>query len=279
MQIIVKIIFFITFGFAGVSTFAQPVIDVYLSAVSPTFKGMQFRMVEETHELLALVNGKTPFFKIVKKFNTEGRLISETKYNNMGGVVYETNWEYNSKSEPLKKFTKQFINYKGWTTEEVRFKYNDTTGCLQEINFYYEKVRKQYAQVTCDSLGKLKEIHVFNESGVFTNIERILYIPSNNSLRVMVYRSNEQFVAAHIYPIDYAKTPPKSSIKRAYNDRGDIILEALPDSKLKQGYYYDYRYDSYGNWNIKLTYQCTVTENDKVKDKKLEHKIIRNITY
>lgn len=258
---------------------AQPIIDVYLSSKIPTSKGIPFISVEETHELLALVNGKAPIFKVVKKYNSSGRVTSEIKYNSLGGVQYETTWEYNSKAEPTRKFTRQFFNYKGWSTEEIILKYNDTSGCLQDITYYIEKVKKQYAQVTCDSIGTIKEVRVFNESGVYTNIERLLYVPSNNSLRVMVYRSNEQFVAAHIYPLDYSKTPPKSSIKRAYNDRGDIILEALPDSKLKQGYYYDYRYDSYGNWNLKLTYQCTVAENDKVKDKKLEHKIKRNITY
>lgn len=279
MCVIRKIIILIVFAIVGQSTFAQPVIDVYLSLLAPASKGAQFRMVEEIHEVLALTNGKTPTFKIVKKFNSGGKIISETKYNSVGGVQYETSWEYNAKSEPTRRFTRQFFNYNGWSNEEIIFKYNDTTGRLQEITFLYEKIKKQSAQIDCDSLGRIKEVRVFNEAGVFNNIERLLYVPSNNSLRVMVFRSNEQFVAAHIYPLDYSKTPPKSSIKRAYNEKGEIILEALPDSKLKQGYYYDYRYDSYGNWNLKLTYQCIVTESDKVKDKKLEHKITRNISY
>lgn len=263
----------------GKTIFAQPIIDIYLSSQLPASRGANFYQVEEVHEVLALNNGMPPTFKILKKYNSVGKVISETKYNSAGGVQYETTWEYNTKAEPTRKFTRQFINYTGWTTEEVLLKYNDTTGYLQDITFLYEKVKKQYAQVTCDSVGRIKEVRVFNKSGVFINIERLFYVPANNSLRVMVSRSNEQFVAAHIYPLDYTKTPPKSSIKRAYNDRGDIILEALPNSKLKQGYYYDYRYDSYGNWNLKLTYQCTVTDDDKVRDKKLEYKITRNITY
>ncbi len=279
MKIVTKILIIALLTTTGNSLLAQPIIDIYLSSQIPASRGANFYQVEESHELLAIKNGTNSTFKIVKKYNNNGKIISETKYNSVGGVQYETTWAYNAKGEPTRKFTRQFINYKGWVTEEAIVKYNDTTGCLQDITFFYEKVKKQYAQATCDSIGRLKEVRIFNESGVFINIERFLYVPANNSLRVMVYRSNEQYVATHIYPLDFTKTPPKSSIKRAYNERGDIILEALPDSKLKQGYYYDYRYDSYGNWNLKLTYQCTVTDDDKVKDKKLEYKITRKITY
>lgn len=279
MKIATKILIVFLVITAGNSLLAQPIIDIYLSSQIPASRGANFYQVEEIHEILAVKNGANSPFKIVKKYNNNGKIVSETKYNSVGGVQYETTWAYNVKGEPTRKFTRQFINYKGWVTEEALLKYNDTTGCLQDITFFYEKVKKQYAQATCDSIGRLKEVRIFNESGAFINIERFLYVPANNSLRVMVYRSNEQFVATYIYPLDFTKTPPKSSIKRAYNDRGDIILEALPDSKLKQGYYYDYRYDSYGNWNLKLTYQCTVTDDDKVKDKKLEYKITRKITY
>ena len=258
---------------------AQPIIDIYLSAKIPSSKGSNFTSVEEIHEVLALKNGKAPIFRIAMKFNANGNLISEIKYNSVGGIQYEINWEYNAKAEPTRKFIRQFINYKGWTTEEVIFKYNDTTGCLHDITFFYEKVKKQYAQVECDSSGKIKELRIFNESGVFTNIERVLYVSANNSLRVMVLRSNEQFVATYSYPLDYSKKPPKSSLKREYYPNGDIMLEALPDSKLEQGYYYEYKFDSFGNWTEKLTYQCTVTSSNKVKGKKLEHKITRKITY
>lgn len=278
MKIVTKVLIITLLVTSGNTLLAQPIIDIYLSSQIPESRGPNFYQVEETHEVLAIKNGTNSPFKIVKKYNN-GKIVSETKYNSAGGIQYETTWTYTAKGEPTRKFTRQFINYKGWITEEVIVKYNDTTGCLQDITVFYEKVKKQYAQVTCDSTGRLQEVRIFNESGVFVNIERFLYLPANNSFRVMVYRSNEQYVATHIYPLDFTKTPPKSSIKRAYNEMGDIILEALPDSKLKQGYYYDYRYDSYGNWNLKLTYQCTVTDDDKVKNKKLEYKITRKITY
>ncbi|BDX37116.1 hypothetical protein CYCD_04710 [Tenuifilaceae bacterium CYCD] len=258
---------------------AQPVVDVYLSTQIPASRGANFSCVEETHEVLAIKSEKAPTFRIVKKYNSLGKIISEIKYNSAGGVQYEINWDYNIKGEPTRRFMRQFINYKGWTTEEVLFKYSDTTGYLKDIQFFYEKVKKQYAQVDCDSLGRIKELRIFNESGVFTNIERLIYVPANNSLRVMVLRSTEQFIAAHIYPLDYTKQPPKSSLKREYYPNGDIMLETLPDSKMEQGYYYEYNFDSYGNWVEKLTYQCTVTSNNKVKNKKLEHKITRKITY
>ncbi|MGE0077442.1 MAG: hypothetical protein AB7S48_06255 [Bacteroidales bacterium] len=258
---------------------AQPVIEVYLNVVAPASRGANFSCVEETHETLVLKGEKVPTFRIVKKFNSLGKLISEIKYNSAGGVQYEISWDYNAMGEPVRKFMRQFINYKGWTTEEVQFKYNDTTGYLLDMFFLYEKVKKQSAQINCDSIGRIKEVLIYNESGAFTNIERLLYVPANNSLRVVVLRSSEQFVAAYIYPLDYTKQPPKSSLKREYYPSGDIMLETLPDSKMEQGYYYEYKFDSYGNWVEKFTYQCTVSSSNKVKNKKLEYKITRKITY
>jgi hypothetical protein len=39
-----------------------------------------------------------------------------------------------------------------------------------------------------------------------------------------------------------------------------VGFEALPYSKMEQGYYYEYKYDRYGNWTEILTYQCKVNQ-------------------
>lgn len=278
-KVIKKILFILLFVLSYNYLFAQPVIDVYLSSRTPTSKGQTFQSVEETHEVLAIKNGKAPTFKLVKKYNPTGKLISETKYNSAGGIQYETIWEYNFKGEPTRKFTRQFVNYKGWATEETILKYNDSTGCLKEIQVYYEKLLRQSAQVVCDSTGKITEVNVYNENGVSSNIERLVYIPANNSIKVLNYKSNEQFVNATTYPLDPSKPEPKSALKREFYPNGEIMLEMLESSKSDQGYYYEYKYDSYGNWIEKLTYQCTVAPNNKVKNKKLEYLITRKITY
>lgn len=88
-------------------------------------------------------------------------------------------------------------------------------------NFFLRKSKKTIRPSHMRQHWEAQGSKNFNESGVFINIERFLYVPANNSLRVMVYRSNEQYIATHIYPLDFTKTPPKSSIKRAYNESGD----------------------------------------------------------
>ena len=61
---------------------------------------------------------------------------------------------------------------------------------------------------------------------------------------------------------------------------GDVRIETLPDaSKGDQGYYYEYDYDSQGNWITKETYQVKLGKDNKVSKKKLEHRITRKITY
>ncbi len=261
------------------SASSQPVIEVFLSLQTPESRGAQFSTIEELHEVLVPDSGKPQTFRVVKKYNSAGKIFSMIKYNSAGGVQCETTWAYSGSSKPLKKSIRQFINYKGWVTEEVRFVYNDTTGHLQDILFFYEKIKKKSAQVLFDSLGRIREVNVFNEAGAFVNIERFMYVPANNSLRIAVLSQTEQFIAAYVYPLDRTKEPPKSAIYKEYYPNGDIMLEALPDAKLGQGYYYEYIFDSYGNWTEKQTYQCAIGSNNKIRKKKLEYKITRKISY
>jgi len=191
----------------------------------------------------------------------------------------ESQWEYNAKGELTKKVNRQFMNFKGWINEQILLTYNDTSGVLEEISLFFENQLKQRAQVIPDKDLKITEVLVFNEKNVLTGKERIVYLPQNNTIRVLSYKSNEQFIGATTYPLDPKLPEPPSAIKREFNSHGDIVLEALPNSIMEQGYFYEYTYDSYGNWTEKLTYQCRVTKNNKVRDKKLEYKITRKISY
>lgn len=191
----------------------------------------------------------------------------------------ESNWEYNAKGELTLKVNRQFMNFKGWITEQTQLTYNDTSGVLEEITFLFENQVKQRVQITPDKDLKITEAHIFNEKNVLIGRERVVYLPQNNTIRVLSYKPNEQFIGATTYPLDPKLPEPPSAIKREFNSHGDVILEALPNSKMEQGYYYEYTYDSYGNWIEKLTYQCKVNKNNKVRDKKLEYKITRKINY
>lgn len=258
---------------------SQPAIDIYLSSRVPESKSLAFRAVEEIHELLIPRSGLPTYFRVVKQYNSNGLIIHEKRFNKAGGIIGESSWEYNSKGELTKKVYRQFMNFKGWITEQVLLTYNDSTGVLEEITTLFENQVKQRAQITADNSRKITEVTIFNEKGVHTGTERIIYLPQNNTIRVLSYKPNDQFIGATTYPLDPKMPESASSIKREFNSHGDVVLEALPNSKMEQGYYYDYTYDSYGNWIEKLTYQCKVTKSNKAKDKKLEYKITRKITY
>lgn len=258
---------------------SQPAIDIYLSCRAPESKGPAFRTVEEIHELLIPRSGLPTYFRVVKQYNSYGLIIHEKRFNKAGGIIGESSWEYNSKGELTKKVYRQFMNFKGWITEQVLLTYNDSTGVLEEITTLFENQVKQRAQITADNTRKITEVTIFNEKGVHTGTERIIYLPQNNTIRVLSYKANDQFIGATTYPLDPKMPEPTSSIKREFNRYGDVTLEALPNSKLEQGYYYEYTYDSFGNWTEKLTYQCNVTSSGKVRNKKLEYRITRKITY
>ncbi|HOK60033.1 MAG: hypothetical protein WBJ36_01375 [Tenuifilum sp.] len=269
----------ITFLLFPLTLASQPVIDVYFSSLAPESKGPSFSKVEEVHELLIPKSGTPSYFKIVKQYNSYGKIVSEKRYNKAGGIMGESQWEYNAKGELTKKVNRQFMNFKGWINEQILLTYNDTSGVLEEISLFFENQLKQRAQVIPDKDLKITEVLVFNEKNVLTGKERIVYLPQNNTIRVLSYKSNEQFIGATTYPLDPKLPEPPSAIKREFNSHGDIVLEALPNSIMEQGYFYEYTYDSYGNWTEKLTYQCRVTKNNKVRDKKLEYKITRKISY
>ncbi|HRX32326.1 MAG TPA: hypothetical protein P5349_10600 [Tenuifilaceae bacterium] len=257
---------------------AQPIIDIYLSSFSPNSDKRIFKHAEEFSEVLVSKSGHLPSYKYEKDYNANGIITSEVKFNSAGGKIGETTWTYNAKGELLKIVSKQFANFKGWTTDITTLSYNDSTGCLSEIKNTFDGKIRFTANVTTDQ-GKITEVRVLNENGVLNGIERLVYVPQQNMLRVLQYKANEQFIGATTYPIDSHKKIPTSSINREVNEHGDVVVESLPNSKLEQGYYYEYEYDASGNWVEKRTYQCRVTSNKKVKDKKLEYKITRKLTY
>lgn len=258
---------------------SQPILDIYFSNRGTESRGPAFSKVEEIHELLIPQSGIPSYFRVVKQYNSFGKISSEKRYNKVGGIMGESSWEYNAKGELTRMVNRQFMNFKGWITEQTQLTYNDTSGVLEEITVLFENQVKQRAQITPDKDLKITEVHIFDEKNVLIGRERVVYLPQNNTIRVLNYKSNEQFIGATTYPLDPKLPEPPSAIKREFNSHGDVILEALPNSKMEQGYYYEYTYDSYGNWTEKLTYQCKVNKNNKVRDKKLEYKIKRNITY
>jgi len=260
-------------------TASQPVVGIYFSTRASESRGLAFSKVEEIHELLIPQSGIPSYFREIKQYNPSGKIISEKRYNKAGGIMGESTWEYNSKGELTKKVNRQFMNFKGWITEQTLLSYNDTSGVLQEITTIFENQVTLRAEVIPDKDLKITEVLLYNEKNMHVGTERVVYLPQNNTIRVLSYKPNEQFIGATTYPLDPKLPEPPSAIKREFNSQGDVVLEALPNSKMEQGYYYEYKYDSYGNWTEKLTYQCKVTKNGKVKDKMLEHKITRNITY
>lgn len=277
MRIILCILF--TFILSGISN-AQPFINIYLSSIYPESRGATFSQILETHEI-RVPNKETPtIFNITKTYNTAGKILLEVKKNSLGGKSSETKWEYLPNGNLKKKSTDTFINMRGWISEVTVLNYNDSTGHLEEILDLFDSKIRRKAHISCDEKGFPLEVKITNNDDVLIGTEKIITIPASNCIRVLCFNATDQFINAHNYPINPKLPVPKSTLIREYNQQGDVIIEMLSQkSKMNQGYFYEYEYDSHNNWTLKRTFQCSVNSNNKPKNKKLEYLITRKITY
>ncbi len=276
MKSFISIAVFLSFSLI---VFAQPTIDAYLANSKFISKGGAIESTEDTFELVLKDIPPKPF-KVIIKYDNEGYLASETRFNNLNAKQSETTWTYNANKKLTRKTQTYFVNMIGWKSDEVILKYNDTTGYLSEIQYFKNKVVQSISKVFCDKFGLPYEARVLDEKGAYEGIERISYSPNANIIRVMILQASGKYAGLNIYPIDYSKPFQSGTIQKQYYPNGDVMLESLDyQTKTDQGYFYEYQYDGNGNWVEKDTYQVTIGKNDKIKDKKLEHKILRKIKY
>ncbi len=276
MKSFISIAVFLSFTFIAT---AQPTIDAYLANSRIFSKGGAIESTEDTFELLVKNIPPKPF-KVITKYNNEGYLTTETRFNNLNAKQSETVWTYNANKKLTKKTQTYFVNMIGWKVDEVILKYNDTTGYISEIQYFKNKVLQSASKVFCDNYGLPYEARVLDEKGAYEGIERISYSPNANIIRVMLLQASGKFSGLTIYPIDYSKPFQSGTVEKQYYQNGDVMLESLDyQTKTDQGYFYEYQYDGNGNWIEKDTYQVTIGKNDKIKDKKLEHKVVRKIKY
>jgi len=277
MKHLITIVFF---SLISLFTYSQPTIEIYLTNRPYQSKGASVESIEDNYELqIKEVQPSVPF-KIITKFDKIGNIISQTKFGKAGGTISETKWEYNATQKLIKKTHRYFVNMLGWKVDETFLNYNDTTGYISEIRFTKNGVLQSTSKVFCDSIGSPFEIRVLDQKGAFASIEKISQSPNANLTRVMILKPSGQFAGLWTYPIDSTKPYQTPDVERQFYSNGDIMLESL-DKKTKtdQGYFYEYNYDNQGNWTEKDTYQVTIGKNNKMKDKKLEHKIFRTIKY
>jgi hypothetical protein len=276
MKHLITISLFILFA---TFAFSQPTIEIYLTNHPYPSKGSVIESIEETYELMIKEVPPRPF-KIITTYDKLGNIIGETKIGKTGGKQSEKKWEYNQNQELTKKTHRYFVNMLGWKIDETMLSYNDTTGYISEIRFIKNGILESTSKVFCDSMGTPFEVRVLDDKGAFSKIEKINYSSSTNIIRVMVLKSTNQFINRWLYPIDSTKPYQIGQIERQFYPNGNVMLESLEvQTKTDQGYYYEYKYDSNGNWTEKDTYQVTLGKNSKIKDKKLEHKILRTIKY
>ncbi len=263
----------------SITAFAQPNIEVFITSLPVPSKGGNIESIEDNFELLIKDVRPQPI-KIVSQFNRDGMIISEVKYGKGGGKTGETTWEYNQNKKLIKKTHKYFANMVGWKVDEIKLTYNDTTGYLSEIREFKNTVPLTMSKVFCDSIGRPFDIRVLDSKGSYILNEKVIYSTAINLIRVMVFKSNNQFSGNWTYPLDPSKPAQGNQVEKQYYPNGDLMLDSISsNSKTDQGYYYEYTYDGNGNWIEKNTYQVTLGKNNKIKDKKLEHRITRTIKY
>jgi hypothetical protein len=260
-------------------SYAQPLVSYYIGSRSEASRGQYFKTIEESSEVI--IKGVAPIpYKVVKEFNPQGNIVSSISYNSAGGKTAETRWEYIDGVRLLKKHHRYFANIAGWREEVVNVEYDQDNMLPKKIELLKEGKVFQSAALTSDTLGRIEVAEVYGSTGAHITTEKLLYIVQSNMIRVMVYRANGQFHGSWTYPIDPNKEFNFESVSRQYYPNGDVMVETLYNSMQgDQAYYYDYNYDSQGNWIVKETYQVTLGRNNSIRNKKIEHRITRNITY
>jgi hypothetical protein len=254
-------------------------IGHYLGEIREPNRGRKFETIEELHEVL-IKDVTTSPYRVVKKFNPSGQKTSHISYGKEGGTTSDIRWVYSDAGRLLTKRHKYFINMIGWREELIIVEYNPDTGIPERITMDREGKPFQSATVITDTLGKVELVQVFNNTGAIAFIEKLIYLPPANLIRVLVYRPNNQFFGTWSYPMDPNNEFSISTVNQQLYPNGDVRIETLTDaSKGDQAYYYEYEYDSQGNWVTKETYQVKLGKNNKVSKKKLEHRITRKITY
>lgn len=258
---------------------AQPLVSYFLTSRSEVSRGQIFKTIEESSEVV--IKGVNPLpVKTVKEFNPQGSIISSISYNAAGGKTAETFWEYTNGERLTKKTHRYFANMAGWREETVIINYDEESQLPKGIEFLKEGKIFQSASLTTDSLGRIKSAEVYGSTGAHLTTEKLIYIEQNNMVKVMVYRANGQYHGNWTYPMDPNKEFSFESVKRKLYPNGEVMVETLSSSsKGDQAYYYEYQYDPKGNWILKETYQVNLGKNFSIKNKKLEHRITRKITY
>lgn len=258
---------------------AQPMVGYFLSPQSELSKGRTFKSIKETSEIFLKGIAVTPT-RVEKEFNTFGNITASVTYNSAGGKTREVYWEYVNGENLVRKHTRSFVNLRGWQEEEVILTWNDDHSTPQKILVKKNGKVWQSALFSSDSSRRFESAEVFDSKGDHVFTERFTYIEASNIIKVMVFKANGAFHGTSTYPIDHKKPFTFESVAQTLYPNGDVMIETLSNAVSgDQAYYYEYEYDSQGNWIEKRTFQVKLGRGNRVRNKNLENKISRTITY
>lgn len=270
-------LFFLFGGYALVQ--AQPITDHLFSAPMGMSRSTPFRSITENSELI-FKGHKTPPHRQEQQYDRQGCILSQISYNSSGGVSSETYWEYDEGNRLIGKKHRFFANFSGWNEVVIVIKRDSISFVPVGIEEFKNDKLVQWAVIMVDTLNRIEMARVFGPSGAHTFTEKMMYITRSNIVKVNVYRANGVHASTWSYPIDAQKPMVIESVTSQRYPNGDVMLEKLAGANMgDQAYYYEYEYDSKGNWIEKSTYQVTLGKKDKIKKKKLENRITRSITY
>lgn len=259
-------------------TMGQPMLSHWFAPQPDISNGNPYRSIEETSEVIIPGIYTSPI-RVVKQFNELGNITSSITYNSAGGVTSEMVWEYIHGKFLTRKYQRTFVNLRGWSEEEVKIDWDEETELPTRIEVNKNGEPWQWATLSSGADKRIESAQVFNSKGlVFT--ERVMYIEPSNLIRVRIHRANNSLAGTASYPINPLKPYSFDTVARTFYPNGDVMTETLTHAvKGDQAYFYEYEYDHEGNWIEKRTYQVSLGRGDRIRNKKLENKITRKITY
>ena len=219
----------------------------------------------------------------VKKFTQNGYLESHTSIDEQGQIMWKTIYKFDSKGLISESKTYRSDGYlesywlytyhpNGTPKEHTRFNasgkisvkstFNDQGHWLAEMYFKDDGSVWYHRAMTYDDLGNLKE-----EKELFKSrtIKYRYDFRGNNTEQTWIYKDGEISVIKFEYD-SFDRIVIKATYKNAsqtskailqYNEQGDEkVYKSYNDS---QNYFknYEYKYDSKGNWIVKITYESS----------------------
>lgn len=197
--------------------------------------------------------------KEITYLNHKFRVTKEERYNEDDELIFKTEVDYKADTLEIKNITTRKIPLLGYeiTTTYNIYDHHDFLTRTEKYNTKNQLI--EIVSLENDDRGKPTLLVINNGEYGY---EKATYDYKNNTYSSYVYNSKNELVSSSLYnTLDYQRPTNDNT----FNEYGDMISSQM--------FYFEYKYDKFGNWIKQTRYK-------KVGDKKiLNAEFSRKIVY